>query len=132
MSVRVSNITANFHPVILRLSNKIGPALFPFPVNCPDVRNANVQRTRKNTRTLRRRGDHVQLIVGRPATRVDDDPTIAKSYHRGVMFSNNFTAQHIAIKIARTILVGNDEQMRDDETLARRWKPPCVQLSRNE
>ena len=29
MPVRVSNITANFHPVILRLSIEIGPALFP-------------------------------------------------------------------------------------------------------
>src|SRR5438093_7955801 len=63
-----------------------------------------------------------RFVVCRPATLVEDEPGIRHLHDYRVALDQHLASEYLLIEVSRASLVGDDQEMGQDETVLRRGK----------
>src|SRR5260370_24754767 len=129
MSVRVPDVRTDLATVILRLREELGALGRPFGVDLLDVRDTDVEESAGTVRVGWRREGHGWLVVGRAAPDVEDQPGVGDLHDDWVAVEENLPVEERLIEVTGPVLIGAQQEVREDKALFRCRKVLWVHLT---
>src|SRR5882672_9501672 len=129
MSIRVPDIRTDLAPVILGLREELGALGRPFGVDLLDVRDTDVEESAGTVGVWWRREGHGGLVVGRAAPDVEDQPGVGDLHDDWVALEKNLPVEERLIEVTGPVLIGDHQEVRENEALFRCRKVLRVHLT---
>src|SRR5215211_7861541 len=119
VAVRVTHVAADLAAVVLGRGEEHRPFGAPLLVDGLDVGHPEVQEGAGPAGVAGRLQDDVGLVVGRPATDVDDHPAVGQLDDRRLAVEHDPAAEHAGVEVAGAGHVRGDDEVGEHESLAR-------------
>src|SRR5262245_31698295 len=119
VTVRVTDVTADFCRVLLRLREKVRASRPPLLVHRLDVCHANVEEAAGPIRIRRYLERDGRLVVRRTATDVDDDPAVREGNDRRLALSHRLTAEYLGVEAPGAGDIVRHDEVRQHDAFSR-------------
>src|SRR3989454_7485314 len=117
VAIRILDVGADLPAVVLRLGQEMSSLRRPFPINLGDVGDAHVEKGARSIRIRWRRERDRRLVVSRSTAAVENQPAVGHLHNHGVALDQHLPVEQFLVEVARSILVGDDEEVGEDEAV---------------
>src|SRR5579864_8741168 len=120
--VRIADVRPNFTAVVLRLCEKLRTFRGPVSINLGHIRDSHVEKCARSVGVWRCGQRNGRLVISGPTPDVENQPRIRDLHDDRVAFEHYLCVEERLVELARAILVGNNQKVRQDEAFTWRWE----------
>src|SRR5260370_8798918 len=124
--MRVEEVGGDVGGVVLWLGEELRALGRPLLVHPGDIRYADVEERARAVGVGRRRQCNRRFVVSWTAANIEDEPRIGDLHDHRVTFYENLCIEQRSIELPGAVLIGDDQKMRQNETILRRWEVVLV------